>query len=105
MNVYAIFKNAFMPATKVVPARGMAKTSGSPPMFTPFALMKLGSGLYPAVPCLPSAPAKAAARMTLMKVKTADAAANLDRVSKVRGMEQTHEMIAPIAANPTVHTL
>lgn len=104
INVYAMLRKAFMPETNVVPARGTARTSGSPPIFFPAALMKLGSGLYPAVPCLPSAPAKAAAKITLMNVNTADAAASLERVLKVRGIEHTQEATAPIAANPTVHT-
>lgn len=48
-------------------------------------------------------PAKAAARITLMKVKKAERVANLESVSNVRGKEQMNEMSAPMAAKPTVH--
>lgn len=40
-----------------------------------------------------------------MKVKNAEAAANFDNVSKVRGSEQIQEMTAAMALNPTVHRL
>lgn len=40
-----------------------------------------------------------------MNVKKADAVASLERAEKVRGMEQSHEMTAMMAENPTVQTL
>ena len=39
-----------------------------------------------------------------MKVKKADRVANLDKVSNVRGSEQSQETIIMIAENPTVQT-
>ncbi len=39
-----------------------------------------------------------------MKVKKAERVASLDSASKVRGIEQTHDATAPIAAKPTVQT-
>ena len=45
-----------------------------------------------------------AARRTEIKVKKADSVASLERVSKVRGSEHTHDRIAQIAENPTVQT-
>lgn len=91
-----------MPDTKVVPTAGTMRTSGLPPIFTPFLLTWFGSGVKPAG--CSSTPAKIAARMTLTKVKKAERVASLERVSKVRGSEQTNEMSAPMAAKPTVQT-
>ena len=88
-----------MPATKPVPAAATVKTLGSPvsnPLLPP------PGESYPATPCLPSTPAKIAARSTEMKVKKADNVASLDRVSNVRGNEHTKESTAQIAENPTV---
>jgi hypothetical protein len=50
-------------------------------------------------------PAKMAARTTLIKVKKADAAANLDKVLNVRGREQAHDTTAMMALSPTVQTV
>lgn len=106
MKVYAMLRNAFMPATNVVPAAGTAKTIGSPPgTKVPAAFVCEGTGVYPAVPCLPSAPANAAARMTETNVKKAEAVASFDKALKVRGIEQSQDTAAPIAEKPTVQTL
>ena len=94
-----MFRKAFIPLTKPVPAAATVRTLGSPtsrPFGPPV--------LYPAVPCLPSTPAKTAARSTEMKVKNAERVASLDRVSKVLGREHTQESTAQIAENPTVQT-
>ena len=105
MKVYAMLRKAFIPETKVVPAAGMMRIRGSPPgSVFPVTGSTVDSGWYPAVPCFPSAPAKAAARMTETNVKNAERVASFDRASNVRGIEQTHEAIAPIAAKPTVQT-
>ena len=48
-------------------------------------------------------PAKMAANKTEMKVKNAESVANLDKVSKVRGREQSQETIIIMTEKPTVH--
>ncbi len=100
-----MLRYASIPATKVVPAAGTTKINGLPPgTKTPLALVCDGTGEYPAVPCWPSAPAKAAARMTETKVKKAETVANLESMSNVRGIEQSHEMQAPITPQTMVQT-
>ena len=44
------------------------------------------------------------ANRTETKVKKADSVANLDKVSNVRGSEQSQETMTVIAENPTVQT-
>jgi hypothetical protein len=84
-----MFMKAFIPRTKLVPLAGIARTVGSP---------SLG---YPAG--LPSAPEKAAAKMTEMKVNNAEKVAILASPLKVRGIEAANEMTAVMAAKPIVH--
>lgn len=92
MNVYEIFKNAFMPATNETPFTGIAVTVGSPI-----------STVYPAG--CSSIPAKIAAKSTEMKVKNADAVPSLERVEKVRGMEKKKQITAEMTEKMTVHML
>ena len=83
-----MFMNADIPATKVVPASGIASTRGSP-----FAGYPAGWS---------SIAEKIVARMTEMKVKNADAVPNKARVLKVRGNDAKKETAATIALKPIV---
>lgn len=94
-----MFKKAFIPLTKVVPAAGMTNTMGLPvrsPVGPP-------PGVSNPAGCL-SIPAKIAASRTEMKVKSAESVASFDRVSNVRGNEHAQDRTAQIAENPTVQT-
>ena len=88
-----MFIKALIPATKVVPAAGTARTMGS--IGPSFAGYPLGWSMTPL---------KAAARMTETKVNRAEAVAPLERAPKVRGSEQIQETTATIAEKPMVQT-
>ncbi len=78
-----------MPATKVTVLSGQSDQVGPPVAGSYFA----GSDWIPA---------KMVANRTERKVKTAESRAPFARVSKSLLRETHHEMIAPIAENPTV---
>jgi hypothetical protein len=86
-----MFMKAFMPATKVVPAAGIAYTVGSPNLGYPFGWASI--------------PAKMVASNTEMKVKNAERVASFASVSKVLGREQTKDTTAIIAEKPIVQTV
>ena len=98
-----MFRNAFIPRTKVVPATGSAVTMGFPlgtgrPVVGSTAL---GSALYPRG--WSSNPEKIVASKTERKVKNAETSASFDNALKVLGREHTQQMIADMTENTTVH--